>query len=87
MMLPAIAARHWAAALSGQVYVSVGLALLASVGGLLVSYHADIPAGPAIVLAAGGLWAASLLAGRRDSLMVAVRRGQRPRIACHSRQR
>jgi zinc/manganese transport system permease protein len=88
MMLPAIAARHWAATLSGQVYVSVALALLASAGGLLASYHADIPAGPAIVLAAGGLWTASLLAGRRDSLGVAVlRRVQRPRVICHSRQR
>lgn len=76
MMLPAVAARHWAAELAGQVYASVGLALLASVCGLLLSYHADIPAGPAIVLTAGGLWAVSLLAGPRNSLAAAVlRRG------------
>ena len=76
MMLPAVAARHWAAELAGQVYTSVVLALLASVGGLLLSFHADGPAGPALVLTAGGLWVASLLAGRRDSLAVALlRRG------------
>ena len=74
MMLPAVAARHWAAELAGQVCASVGLALLASVGGLLLSYHANLAAGPAIVLTAGGLWAASLLAGRRDSLAVALLR-------------
>ena len=69
MMLPAIAARHWGAELPAQVRASVGLALLASVTGLLLSFHADIPAGPAIVLTAGALWMASLIAGPRDSLV------------------
>ena len=68
MMLPAVAARHFAADLSGQVRAAVALALLASVAGLLVSYHADLPAGPAIVLSAGVLWTAGLLAGPRESL-------------------
>jgi zinc/manganese transport system permease protein len=68
-MLPAIAARHWSAALAGQVRASVGLAVLASVGGLLVSYHLDVPAGPAIVLSAGALWVVSLAAGPRESLL------------------
>ena len=68
MMLPAIAARHWAAELPGQVRASVGLAVLASLAGLLLSFHTDIPAGPAIVLAAGTLWLASLLGGPRESL-------------------
>jgi zinc/manganese transport system permease protein len=68
MMLPAVAARHWGETLGGQVAASVGLAVLASVLGLVLSYHADLPAGPAIVLTAGGLWGASLLAGRRASL-------------------
>ena len=68
MMLPAIAARHWSDSLAGQVRVSVLLACLSSVGGLILSYNLDIPAGPAIVLFAGGLWVASLLAGPRGSL-------------------
>ena len=68
MMLPAIAARHWSDSLAGQVRVSVLLACLSSVGGLILSYNLDIPAGPAIVLFAGGLWIASLLGGPRGSL-------------------
>ncbi len=69
MMLPAIAARHFAATLGGQVAAASGLAALASVLGLLLSFHADIPAGPAIVLTAGALWLVGLLVGRRFSLV------------------
>jgi zinc/manganese transport system permease protein len=68
MMLPAIAARHWSDSLAGQVRVSVLLACLASTGGLILSYNFDIPAGPAIVLTAGGLWILSLITGPRASL-------------------
>jgi zinc/manganese transport system permease protein len=68
MMLPAVAARHWAAELAGQVRAAVALALLASWLGLVLSFDADIPAGPAIVLVAGALWLASLIAGPRESL-------------------
>ena len=68
MMLPAVAARHWSERLSGQVRAAVGLACLSSASGLLVSYHLDVPAGPAVVLAAGLLWAGSLALGPRESL-------------------
>ena len=61
MMLPAIASRHWSNSLQGQVRASVAIAVLASAAGLLLSYHTDIPAGPAIVLTAGALWMLSLL--------------------------
>lgn len=69
MMLPAIAARHWSARLSGQVLAAVAIALLASVIGLLAAYHLDLPAGPAVVLAAGAGWIASLIGGRHQSLL------------------
>jgi len=68
-MLPAVAARHFAATLAGQVRAAVALAVAASVLGLLLSYHANVPAGPAIVLTAGALWAVGLLAGPRESLL------------------
>lgn len=68
MMLPAVAARHWSEALAGQVRAAVGLACLSSAAGLLASYHLDVPTGPAIVLAAGLLWAGSLAVGPRESL-------------------
>lgn len=64
MMLPAIAARHWSLSLSGQIRASVALAILASVAGLLLSYHVEIPAGPAIVLTAGALWLGSMALDR-----------------------
>ena len=41
---------------------------LSSVGGLILSYNLDIPAGPAIVLTAGGFWLLSLVADPRASL-------------------
>jgi zinc/manganese transport system permease protein len=70
MMLPAIAARHWSARLPGQMRAAVVLAVLASVAGLLLSYHADLPTGPAIILTAGALWLASLALGPRQSLVL-----------------
>ena len=74
MMLPAVAARHFSRGLSGQVAAAVALALLASLAGLLLSFYADLPAGPAIVLSAGMLWAGGLLAGPRESLRARLRR-------------
>lgn len=68
MMLPAIAARHWSGSLAGQVKVAVLLACVSSTGGLILSFNLDIPAGPAIVLTAGGLWVISMLTGPRASL-------------------
>lgn len=76
MMLPAIASRHWAREVSGMAYAAVGIALASSVAGILVSYHLDVPTGPAIVLVAGGAWAVSVLAGPVDGLLPRlVRRG------------
>lgn len=69
MMLPAIAARHWARQVSGMAYAAVGIALAASVAGILASYHLDVPTGPAIVLMAGAAWAVSVLAGPVDGLL------------------
>jgi zinc/manganese transport system permease protein len=69
MLLPAIAARFWAADLSGMIPVSVLIAMLSSVVGLSVSYQADLPTGPAIVLAAGCFYVVSMLVGRRGGLV------------------
>jgi zinc/manganese transport system permease protein len=75
MMLPAIAARHWSPRLGGQVRAAVMVALAASYGGLLLSFHADLPAGPAILLVAGGIWLGSIAVGPRDSVLARLRRG------------
>ncbi|HVY13488.1 MAG TPA: metal ABC transporter permease [Alphaproteobacteria bacterium] len=68
MLLPAIAAGFWTRRLPATLALSVIFALLASFTGLLVSYYANLPAGPAVVLAAGALTFISTLAGSHGSL-------------------
>lgn len=62
MILPAAAGRLWARNLPMLLLLASSFALGSSVVGLLVSYHADVPAGPAIVLMCGLVYFASLLA-------------------------
>ncbi len=69
MMLPAIAARHLARELGGMVLWAVGIALAATVIGLLASYHLDVPSGPTIVLVAAAFWVTALVAGPVDGLL------------------
>ena len=76
MLLPAITARFWAADLGGLIGASVLFGALASVAGLVLSYHLDLPSGPAIVLVAGFVYLVSMLAGPRGGLL---RRLVRPR--------
>jgi len=63
MMLPAAAARFWSNALTPMFAVAILVASLASVAGLLVSYHFDLPTGPAIILSAGVLYLISVAIG------------------------
>ncbi|NDY91755.1 metal ABC transporter permease [Ideonella livida] len=67
MMLPAASARFWARRLGGLMAVSTAGVALSSVCGLLLSFHLNVPSGPAIVLCAGGAYCLSLLLGRHDS--------------------
>lgn len=69
MMLPAAAARFWSADVSVMILIATGVGLLSSAAGLIVSFHAELPAGPAIVLAAGAVYAASLALGREGGLL------------------
>ena len=68
LVLPAAAARFWSRNLAPQMLLASLLAALASTVGLLLSYHARLPTGPAIVLSAGSIYLMSLLCGRHDSL-------------------
>jgi zinc/manganese transport system permease protein len=79
MMLPATGARFWAASVAGQVTAAVLAAITASVTGLLLSFHADLPTGAAIILAAGAIWATGLVAGPQGSLLRRLIR--RPHLA------
>ena len=69
MMLPAVASRHWARSVGGMAYAACLIAILASVTGILVSYHLDVPTGPAVVLSAGAVWVASVLGGPVEGVL------------------
>ena len=74
MMLPAASARFWSETVPGQMVVAVVVGFAACFAGLLVSYHEAFPASPCIILAAGLLYALSVILGRHDSLMSSVLR-------------
>jgi len=63
MMLPAVTARFWARDITGMIAIAVGSAAVSGYAGLLVSYHANLPSGPAIILVAGGLYLVSVVLG------------------------
>ena len=63
MILPAAAARFWAASIGGLVVTAVAFAMVSSLAGLLLSYHFSLPSGPAIILVAGFAYGLSLLLG------------------------
>jgi len=63
MMVPAAAARFWAEDLTRMTVVAVLIAILSGIVGLLVSYHAGAPSGPAIILVAGMVYVVSLALG------------------------
>jgi zinc/manganese transport system permease protein len=69
MLLPAIAARFWANDISGMIVVAVLIAFGASLSGLLLSYYANLPTGPAIVLLCGISYLLSILLGTRGGLV------------------
>jgi zinc/manganese transport system permease protein len=63
MMLPAAAARSWTRSVGGMIGAATAIAALCAYAGLVVSFAADAPAGPSIVLAAGCCYALSALFG------------------------
>jgi zinc/manganese transport system permease protein len=69
MMLPATAARFWAGEVWSLAAAAVVIALVSGWVGLLLSYHAQWPSGPAIVLVAGAIYLLSLMAGPREGLL------------------
>jgi zinc/manganese transport system permease protein len=70
MMLPAAAARFWTADITRLILLASGFGMVAGYVGLVMSYSAgsNLPAGPAIILAAGALYLGSLLLGTQGGL-------------------
>jgi zinc/manganese transport system permease protein len=72
IMLPAIAARFWASDLTAHIATAILIGVGSSVVGLLLSFHAGVPAGPAMILVAGGAYALSVLLGPNGGLVHAL---------------
>jgi zinc/manganese transport system permease protein len=73
MMLPAAAARFWTVRVEPMCLLATAIGLVSCVAGLLMSYHASLPSGPAIILSAGVIYIASIVVGSRGVLSNRVR--------------
>ncbi|MBB1487196.1 metal ABC transporter permease [Oceanospirillum sediminis] len=69
MILPGAAARFWGKRLESLLLLSVTLAALASLAGLLASYYVNWPTSPLIILSLGGFYLLSLLLGKEGGLI------------------
>ena len=62
MLLPAAAARCWTQKVWPMIALATVIGMAAAFAGLLISYYANLPSGPAIVMGAGLIYGISLLA-------------------------
>jgi zinc/manganese transport system permease protein len=69
MMLPAAASRFWSADISVMIGTACLIGMLSCLSGLLISFHAGLAAGPAIVLAAGAIYLLSMAFGAAEGLV------------------
>ncbi|HEX9522400.1 MAG TPA: metal ABC transporter permease, partial [Reyranella sp.] len=72
LLLPAAAARCWAQRISPLVGLSIGFGMAAGYAGLLVSYHLNVPSGPAIACAAALVYGVSALVSASRMLVTAL---------------
>jgi zinc/manganese transport system permease protein len=77
MMVPAAAARFWARQVWSMALAAVVIALLSGYAGLLLSFHVNLPSGPAIILTAGVCYFFSVIFGTHASIY------RRRRVALH----
>jgi zinc/manganese transport system permease protein len=69
MMLPAAASRFWSADVTMMIATATGIGVASGASGLLLSYHAGLPAGPSIILIAGSVYLVSMALGREGGLV------------------
>ncbi|MEM7025613.1 MAG: zinc ABC transporter permease AztB [Pseudomonadota bacterium] len=74
LILPAAAARFWAREVWSLIVCAWLFGFISSASGLLLSYYANLPSGPAIILVAGVIYGLSLVFGARASLLTHLRR-------------
>jgi zinc/manganese transport system permease protein len=76
-LLPAVSAYLWCDSFIGMLSLSVAFALAGSFAGILLSFHAGLASGAAIVLCLGVIFVASTLASPRHGIIRALRHGVR----------
>ena len=69
MMLPAAAARFWSSDITLMIAAATLIGIGSGVCGLLLSFHLELPAGPAIILTAGAAYIVSLFLGPQGGLL------------------
>jgi zinc/manganese transport system permease protein len=73
MMLPAAAARFWTSRVETMAALAIVIGMASCIAGLLISYHAALPSGPAIIFAAGAIYFLSILIGSRGVIATRAR--------------
>ncbi len=74
MMVPAVAARFWAKQVWSMTLAAVLIAMLSGYTGLLLSFHLNLPSGPAIILTTGLGYVLSVIFGAHGSIYAHYRR-------------
>ena len=69
MILPAVISRFWSRDLTAMTVSAAVTGIVSGYCGLLLSYHAGLPAGPAVILFAGAVYCASVLFGPCGGLL------------------
>jgi zinc/manganese transport system permease protein len=69
IIIPAAIARFWTRDITVMIVLAVASGVLSGCAGLLLSFHAGIPSGPAVTLVAGVLYIGSVLFGRVDGVV------------------
>jgi zinc/manganese transport system permease protein len=69
IILPAVISRFWSRDLTAMTVSAVVAGITSGYCGLLLSYHAGLPAGPAIILFAGMVYCLSVLFGRHGGVL------------------
>jgi zinc/manganese transport system permease protein len=76
MVLPAAAARFWSADITLMTVLATTIGIVSGAVGLLLSFHLELPAGPAIILVAGAAYLTSLALGQEGGLIRLLRPGR-----------
>ncbi|MGB9154295.1 MAG: metal ABC transporter permease [Alphaproteobacteria bacterium] len=74
MLLPAIASSFWTRRVNTAIPLSIGIAMISSYVGLLISYYTNTPSGPVVVLFCAVVCLGSVLFGRQGSFIAGLQK-------------